>query len=141
VNEEVTALVHKTSIVSATIGVVLSPVPLLDELVLIPVFAAMTKRIARAHAIDRVPWKPIAKSTAVGLVARGLVNIAFVAIPGVSTAVDAATAAALTEVLGKYVDETCADPAAARTLKVREVMGMLKAAAQAARLRKKPVAA
>ncbi len=140
-NEEVTAVVHRTSVASATIGIVLSPVPLLDELVLIPVLAAMTKRIARAHGIDRVPWRPIRKSTAVGLVARGLVNAVFIPVPGVSTAVDAATAAALTEIIGKYVDETCREPGAARTLKVREVMTMLKAAAKAARFKRKPAAA
>ena len=138
--DEVTAVVHKTSMVSAAIGVVLSPVPLLDELALIPLYAAMTKRIARVHAVERVPWKPIAKSTAVGLVARGFVNALFAVLPGVSTAVDAATAAALTEILGAYVDETCREPARARTLRVREVVSMLRDAASQVRA-KRPAAA
>jgi uncharacterized protein (DUF697 family) len=124
----VRALVHKTTILSATIGVVLSPIPLLDEIVLIPVFAQMTRRIAKLHALAKVPWRPIVKSTAVGLIARGMVNIPFAPVPGVSTAVDAATAAALTEILGEYVDAVCRDPESAQPLKVREVASMLQRA-------------
>jgi uncharacterized protein (DUF697 family) len=125
---DVRAIVHRTSIVSATIGVVLSPIPLLDELVLIPVFAVLAKRIAKLHAVAKVPWRPIVKSTAVGLVARGMVNLTVVAIPGVSTAVDAASAAALTEILGEYVDNVCRDPENAKPLKVREVADMIQRA-------------
>jgi len=126
--DDVRALVHKTSIASATIGVVLSPVPLLDEIVLVPVFAAMTKRIARRHALARVPWSPVVKSIVIGLVARGVVIIPFAPVPGVSTAVDAATAVALTEILGEYVDAVCRDPSSAKPLKVREVVAMIQRA-------------
>jgi len=130
---DVRALIHRASIVSATIGVVLSPIPLLDELALIPVFAAMTKRIARLHAVARVPWRPIVKSAAVGLVARGIVIFPFSPVPGVSAAVDAATAAALTEILGEYVDAVCRDPETAKPLKVREVADMIQRAVRASK--------
>lgn len=133
VGPEVRALVHKTSVVSATIGVVLSPIPLLDELVLIPVYAAMTKKIAKHHAVEKVPWRPFAKSATAGLIARGIVNLAFVAIPGVSTAVDAATAAGLAEILGEHVDALCQDPERTKPLTIKEVVGMLRRAAEKVR--------
>jgi uncharacterized protein (DUF697 family) len=127
-SDDVRALVHKNSIAAATIGVVLSPIPLLDEIVLVPLIARMTRRIAKLHAVAKVPWGPVLKSTAVGLVARGLVVIPFIPVPGVSTAVDAASAAALTEILGEYVDTVCRDPGTAHVLKVREVADMIQRA-------------
>lgn len=137
---EVRALVHRTSIVSATLGVLMSPIPLLDELVLIPVFGVLARRIARRHALARgqVPWRPILKTTAVGLVARGAVNITVAAVPGVSAVAAGATAVALTEILGDYVDRACRDPAQAKPLKVREVVDMIQRAVR--KKQQKPVA-
>jgi uncharacterized protein (DUF697 family) len=108
--------------------VVLSPIPLLDELVLAPIYVVLGARIAKRHQLGkgRVPWRPMMKSAAVGLVARGAVNLMAAAVPGVSTAVDAATAAALTEILGEHFDAVCGDPEHAKALAVREVFDMLK---------------
>ncbi len=133
-NANVRALVHRTSVISAGLGVLLSPIPLLDELALFPVYSILCTRIARWHSLKwgEVPWRPILKSTTVGLVARAAVNVVFVAVPGVSAVASAASAAALTEILGEYIDGVCADPAAARTLTVREVMALLKKAASVA---------
>lgn len=126
--DEVRALVHRTSVVSAGLGVLLSPIPLLDELALFPVYGVLCTRIARWHSLrwGQVPWRPILKSTTVGLVARAAVNVVFVAVPGVAAVTSAASAAALTEILGEYIDGVCTDPATARTLTVREVIAMLK---------------
>jgi uncharacterized protein (DUF697 family) len=133
-NPDVSALIHRTSVVSASLGVLLSPIPFLDELALFPVYGVMSSRIARHHAIAfrAMPWSPILKSTAVGLVARAVVGLAFFYLPGVSAVGSAATAALLTEILGQYVDEVCARPEAAATLTVREVMSLLKQRAAAA---------
>jgi uncharacterized protein (DUF697 family) len=130
-NLDVRTLVHRTSLVAGSLGVLLSPIPLLDELALMPVYGVLARRIARRHALAwaQMPWRPILKSTGVGLVARAAVNVTFVAVPGVAAVVSAATAAALTEILGEYVDGVCAAPADARTLTIREVMEMLKKAA------------
>ena len=133
----VKTLVHRTSVVTAGLGVVLSPIPLLDELVLFPVYTVLSARIAKRHKLawKQIPWRPILKSTTAGLVARGVVNVTVALLPGVSAVGSAATAAALTEILGDYVDSTCRDPAAAKTLAVKDVIDMLKRAV----LRKKPV--
>jgi uncharacterized protein (DUF697 family) len=128
--DDTRALVHKTSIANATIAVVLSPIPLVDELILMPVFGVLGARIAKRHQVakGKTPWRPMMKSAAVGLVARALVNVTVAAVPGVSAAVGAATAVALTEILGEHFDTACADPEHAKALAVREVVDMLKRA-------------
>jgi uncharacterized protein (DUF697 family) len=130
VKPRVRDLIHRTSVLSGGLGVLLSPIPLLDELALFPVYTVLSTRIARSHELEwrEMPWRPILKSTAVGLVARAAVNVAFVAVPGVAAVTSAATAAALTEILGRYVDGVCVTPEAAQTLTVREVIDMLKKA-------------
>jgi uncharacterized protein (DUF697 family) len=131
--EAIRTLINRTSVVSAGLGVLLSPFPFLDELALVPVYGVLSTRIAREHKLgwNQTPWSPIAKSTGVGLVARAAVNITFVFVPGAAAVVSAATAAALTEILGQYVDDACSEPSAARALSVRDVMAMLKKTAQA----------
>jgi uncharacterized protein (DUF697 family) len=128
VNAAVRALIHRTSVVSAGLGVLLSPIPLLDELALFPVYAVLSRRIGRDYELswEQMPWRPILKSTTVGLLARAAVNVAFIAVPGVAAVTSAATAAALTEILGKHVDGLCADPNATHSLTVKEVMELLK---------------
>ena len=127
---EVRSLIHRSSVVCAGVGVVLSPIPLLDELALFPMYGVLSLRIARRHSLKwrQIPWRPILKSTTAGLVARGGVNLAVAFLPGVSAIGSAATAAALTEILGEYVDGACSDPAAARTLTVKQVFETLKKA-------------
>ncbi len=132
--EEITAgiksLIHRTSAWCAGVGVALSPIPLLDELALFPMYNVLSWRIARRHKLKwkQIPWRPILNSTTAGLVARAGVNITFAVLPGVSAVGSAATAAALTEILGHYVDDACNDPVAAKTLTVRNVFDMLKSA-------------
>ena len=53
-------------------------------------------------------------------------NATFIYLPGVASFASAATAAALTELLGQYVDDACASPGSARPLTVAELMKSLK---------------
>ena len=126
----VKSLVHRTSVVTAGLGVILSPIPLLDELVLFPVYTVLSARIAKRHSLKwmQIPWRPILKSTTAGLVARGVVNVTVALLPGVSAVGSAVTAAALTEILGDYVDGACREPSAAKTLAVKDVIALLKRA-------------
>jgi uncharacterized protein (DUF697 family) len=130
VKPDVKILVHRTSMVTGGIGVVLSPIPLVDEIVLFPVYAVFSSRIAKRHGLSwsQVPWRPILKSTAAGLVARAAVNLTVALVPGVSAVGTAATAVALTEILGEYVDQTCQAPEEAKALTVKGVVEMLKRA-------------
>jgi uncharacterized protein (DUF697 family) len=130
VTSDVKKLIHRTSAVAAGISVVLSPIPLLDEVVLLPAYGIFTARIASRHGLGmaQIPWRPIWKSAFAGLLARGVVNIGVAFVPGVSAVAGAATAAALTEIFGHYVDEACREPATAMPLTIRGVIATLKLA-------------
>ncbi len=124
----VRSLIHRTSVVSAGFGVVMSPIPLLDELALLPIYTVMTSRIGKHHSLKwgQIPWRPILRTTAAGLVARAGINLTVALIPGVSAVGSAVTAAALTEIFGTYVDGVCANPTTATSMSVKHVFGMLK---------------
>jgi hypothetical protein len=129
VTDAVKATIHRTSVASAVIGAILSPLPLVDELVLAPVIAVLARRIARHHelAASAVPWRAIARTGVNGLVARAVANLAVSYIPGVAAVANAATAALMTEVVGAYIDEACADPERARPLGVKALVERLRA--------------
>ncbi len=133
--DAVKATIHRTSVASAVIGAVLSPLPLVDEIVLVPVYAVMASRIARHHALaaGALPWRAIARTAVNGLAARALANVAVSYIPGVAAVANAATAAILTEVVGSSIDEACADPEHARPVSVRALIDRLRAGVAAAR--------
>jgi uncharacterized protein (DUF697 family) len=138
VSPEVKATIHRTSVVAAVIGAVLSPIPLADEIVLMPVFAVMTRSIARQHALPkgRVPWKPILGTAAAGLGARAAVAVTVSYIPGVAAVTNAASAALLTELFGQYVDVACAAPEEARVLSMKQMLEAMRE-----RFRERPIRA
>ena len=104
-------IIRRTSLLTAALGVVLSPIPLADELLLLPIYGVLTSRIAkrpRARRSGSSPWKPICATAMAGLAARAAVNLTVGYVPGVAAAASAVTAVALTQFFGGYVDETCA---------------------------------
>ena len=100
------------SAASALIAVLLSPIPLADELVLVPVYASVVARLARIHRVtlSTVPWRAFAATTWNGLLARAAVNIAVGFVPVVATIANATTASALTLSLTRYFDDALAEP-------------------------------
>lgn len=132
---EIAKAVHRTAIGSAVLGAILSPIPLVDELVLFPVYGWLTARIGSAHglAYAAVPWKPVLRTAFNGLLARAGLNLAVSYIPGVAAVANAATAGLLTELFGQYADEACADPAAAKAVGVREITDLLRKKAVSSR--------
>jgi len=119
---EIRRIVRRAGITSAVIGVILSPIPLADELVLLPVYGVMSARIGKHHGLTRreIPWRPIALTACAGLAARAAINLTVSFIPGVAAVANAASAAALTQLLGRYVDAACKNPADTHVLSVRE---------------------
>jgi soluble P-type ATPase/uncharacterized protein (DUF697 family) len=117
------AIIHKTSVLAAGLGAVLSPIPLADEVLLMPIYAGMAARIGRAHGLSprEVPWKPILASAATGLAARGTINLTVSFVPGVAAVANAVSAAALTEILGRHFETVCAKPEHATTLGAQEI--------------------
>jgi uncharacterized protein (DUF697 family) len=127
---DVKAAIRRTSLASAVIGAVLSPIPLVDELVLMPVYLGMAARIAKLHDLTgrAVPWRPIAWTTVNGLLARAAANVAVSYIPGVAAVANAASAALLTGLLGDYIDEACDHPEQARPLGVKALVERIRSA-------------
>jgi uncharacterized protein (DUF697 family) len=128
--ESVRKLVSRTSYVAGAIAVVLSPIPLADEVALLPVFGVMTGRIARTHGLKLrdVPWRPIATTTLAALTARATLNLAVSYIPGVAAVANAVSAVTITHLLGRYVDETCESPDAAQSLSMKEIVQRMRPA-------------
>jgi uncharacterized protein (DUF697 family) len=126
--DRVRKLVARTSYVTGTLAVVLSPVPLADEIAFLPVFGVMTARIANTYglALKDIPWRPIAATTVAALAARATVNVAVSYIPGVAAVANAVSAVTVTRMLGKYIEATCAEPGGARAMSFKEVAQHLK---------------
>ena len=127
-NANVERLIRRTSIVTAVFGVVLSPIPLADELLLLPIYGVMTARIAKDHRLSSrlIPWRPVLATAVAGLAARAAVNVTVSYIPGVAAFANAVSAVALTQFFGRYVDDACANPAGARAFSVKEILGSLR---------------
>jgi uncharacterized protein (DUF697 family) len=125
--------VHRTSLIAAGVGAVLSPVPLLDELLLMPVYGGLLARIGREHGLSlaQVPWRPALRTAFNGLLARAGLNLAVAYIPGVAAVANAVSAAVLTEIYGDLADRACSDPAQARAAGVQELAALLRDKARA----------
>jgi uncharacterized protein (DUF697 family) len=128
VTDPVKSLVRKTTVASAAIGAVLSPIPLVDELVLFPVYLGLAAKIGATHDLKwrALPWRPICLTTVNGLLARAVANLAVSYLPGVAAVANAASAAALTALLGDAFDAACRDPGGARPIGVKAVVSTLK---------------
>lgn len=125
---DVSTAIHRTSAVAAVLAAMLSPIPLADELVFLPMYGFLARRIGRVHGLGlgALPWKPIGVTAVSGLAARATVNLSVGFIPGVAAVANATSAVLLTEVLGRYIDAACADPGAARAYGVREFAELLR---------------
>jgi len=110
ISQDIDRAIRAASIAAAALGVVLSPVPLADELVLLPVYGLLTAKIARCRGVRLrdVPWSPIALTAVAGLGARAAVNLTVSYIPIVAAAANAVSGVALTRFFGHFVDSACA---------------------------------
>ncbi len=127
-NAEAAKIVHRTAAVTAGIGALLSPIPLLDELVLFPVYADLARRIGRSRGLpaSELPWRPVLRTAFNGLLARAGLNLAVSYIPGVAAVANAASAALLTELFGRFADEACAAPKEAAPVGVKAIASLLR---------------
>jgi uncharacterized protein (DUF697 family) len=123
-------VVRRTSLLTGALGVVLSPIPLADELLLLPIYALMARRIGKEHGLasQRIPWRPITTTAVAGLAARAAINITVAYIPGVAAVANAVSAVALTQFMGRYVDDACEHPETAQAITMQEILGKLRKA-------------
>ena len=104
------ALVRRTSIAAALGAAALSPVPMADEVLLLPTFLGLGAFVGRHHglALREVPWAALGKAAVLVLAIRGGINATVAFVPGVAAAVNATTAYALTGAYGNWLDSVCA---------------------------------
>jgi uncharacterized protein (DUF697 family) len=97
---------------SAVAAFVTQPVPMLDELIVVPLQYSLCKRLARAHGISRkeLPRNEIRKIIWYGAAARLLANFSLGLVPVVGMFSNAVTAIALTEFLSLYVEDALQNP-------------------------------
>ncbi len=98
--------------VSAVAAFVTQPIPMLDELIVVPIHYALCVKLARSRnfSILKLPWKPIKKIIWYGAAARLVGNFSLGLVPIVGMFSNAITAIALTEYLARYLDEAIANP-------------------------------
>ena len=108
-------VVRATGLTSMALGVVLSPIPLADEIMLVPIYGGMATAIGVVHGVApwALPWRKVGRAVVGGLVVRAAANIGFAFVPGVAAVANAISAAVLTEVLGRYIDGLCREAATA----------------------------
>ena len=98
-----------SGIVSAGVAAVLSPIPLADEIMMLPILTALTLRIGSAHELPlgEIPWKPVGVAAAKALGARAVGNLAVAGFPGVALIANAVSAYALSGYVGREADRLC----------------------------------
>ena len=102
-------IVWQTTLFSAALGAVLSPIPFADEIILVPVYGIMAARIGKVHGLRlmEMPWKPISGAITAGLATRAALNVVVAFIPGLAAISNAVSATMLTRRLGHYADTLC----------------------------------
>jgi uncharacterized protein (DUF697 family) len=125
---EVESVIRRATYASVVVGVILSPIPLADELVLLPAYGALAARIGRAHGIPlgSMPWRPIVLTALAGLGARAAINLTVSYIPFVAAAANAASAVMLTRIFGRYVDDACHAPKSAQPLRWKDLVDSMR---------------
>jgi uncharacterized protein (DUF697 family) len=129
---KVKKIIRRTTISTAVVAAVFSPIPLLDEILLFPMHMRMARRIAKATGLKfmQTPWRALAKTAVSGLIARGILNLAVAHLPGVAMVVNASTGVALTQFYGRYALAACEDPASAKAITVKEIVALMRARKQ-----------
>ena len=106
-NQKIHGIIHTASLACAGVGAGLAQVPGSDSVAIVPLQTAMIVAIAHQHGVA------LAKSAAADLlltftatqVGRGISQVLLGWIPGFGNAINAATAAGVTEAVGWAADE------------------------------------
>ena len=87
-------------------------VPTLDELIVVPMHYRLVRRVATERGVPTksLPWTQLRRIIWYGAAARLVGNISIGIVPVVGMFTNAITAVALTEYLGRYLDEVIANP-------------------------------
>lgn len=105
-------LTHRYSTIGAVAAILAQPIPGLDEFIVVPIHYRLVRRIAteRGVSVKTLPWKQLRKIIWYGALGRAAGNYSLGLIPGFGMVTNAVTAVALTEYLGRYLDDVIANP-------------------------------
>jgi uncharacterized protein (DUF697 family) len=105
-------ITNMTSGVTAVTAFITGPIPLLDEVVVIPMHYYFVLRMAKARGVSplQLPWRNIQRVIWYGAGARFVGNVTLGLIPLTGSLVNSVTAIALTEYLGRYMDDILTRP-------------------------------
>jgi len=96
------SIIHSASTAAAGVGAGLAQIPLADSAVITPIQVAMIIRLGQAFNVQLS--EAVAKGIALGMVSmyvgRSVSQVLLGWIPGIGNAINAGTAAALTEAIG-----------------------------------------
>jgi uncharacterized protein (DUF697 family) len=108
------SITNMASGIAAATAFITQPVPVLDELAVIPIHYYLVLRLARERKVSifKLPWRNIQHIVWYGAGARLLTHISLGLIPIGGGIANAITAVALTEYLSRYMDEALTDPKA-----------------------------
>ena len=105
-------LTNRYSGITAFASAVTWMVPGLDEVIVVPMHYRLVRRMSEAAGVPTgsLPWKQLRKIIWYGAAARLVGNFSIGFVPGIGMFSNAITAIALTEYLGRYLDDTLTHP-------------------------------
>jgi len=109
---ETRRLTNKYSGVAAVASFFAQPVPVLDELIVVPLHYRLIRRLAEERGVSpkTLPWPQLRRIIWYGAAARLVGNLSVGFVPVVGMFSNAITAIALTEYLARYLDDVLANP-------------------------------
>jgi uncharacterized protein (DUF697 family) len=98
--------------VAAVAAFFTQPVPMLDEVIVVPIHYGLTVRMARSRGVSifKLPWRSVQRIIWYGAGARLVANMSLGLVPVVGAFVNSITAIALTEFLARWLDEFLEHP-------------------------------
>jgi len=124
-DEAIAKHVHRTTLGTASFGWL----PFLHDSILFTLYMRLFRRLGRDHRMTmaQLPVRRVAKSIVNALTARHAAVLPIQWVPGLGAFARITTAAALTQILGRYMVAACRDPENVPVLRVRDMFRALRA--------------
>jgi hypothetical protein len=111
-DERTRKLTTRYARLSVGVGLLFTPLPMLDEVVVVPLHYALCRKLAKERGVrpKDLPWKQLRRIIWWGAGARTALAASLSPIPIAGTVANVVTAYALTEFLSTYLDEALSHP-------------------------------
>lgn len=119
------------SMISAVISFITQPIPGADELIVIPIHYGFSVSLTRARGVPlhKVPWVQVSKIIWGGAALRLVGNFTLGLVPVAGLFSNAITAIALTEFLGRYLNDALGRPGEPAPVSVQAFMDIIQRSA------------